>query len=426
MKIKSFLIFLLISQASLAQTEIEKAIMDAKKTATETTTPNQSKIETESEKLEKKLNEEKEKIQSTTQVVQSSDKKTSSTTADKKAVENVVKLTKEETEMLKRRMKSLKERPDLIVNQNAEAETKNIYSPAPVFNKKSPLQDEKSVHSSYAVERDSNIILSQPISYKDSFTVQMCFNTGLTLTFDESIKTTIQTAIVDDMNMIGAVVAENKRGAYIHLKNPIMDGSYFETAVRLVRKEDDKTYLINIVAQPCPKRELIPFPRVIYLKDKDNASLTIQKRNPLLTPQDTIITESFGYPRIPKKRITVYDMVASPGSEYVVFGVELQMPDKSKEKVDLNNFKFAFLDNLQINKIDSKVEYLAVPSVKVTEMRGVSTLRFKTTVQINKKYIRENRYVYLMFVDKDEKHYQYVPIDTLPYFKSLMDRGFDL
>lgn len=415
MNLKSFLILFFISQISVAQTEIEKAIADAKKTSQEVT----DKKETESEKLDKKLDEKTKLGEIEKKVIE---EKKPQENKDK----NSIKLTKEESETLKRRMRSLKDRPDLISSQN-EADSKNIYSPAPVHRKKSTVQNEESVQNAYTLERDSGLILSQPISYKDTFNVQMCFNMGLTLTFDESIKTSIQTAIVDDLTMIGATVLENKRGAYIHLKQPIPEGQYLETAVRLIRKEDDKTYYVNIIAQPCPKRELIPFPRVIYLKEKDNLSLTIQRKNPLLTPQDTIITESLGYPRIPKKRITVYDMVASPGSEYVVFGVEIQVPDKNdKEKFDLKSLKFTILDNIQINKVQSQFDYLPIPSQKVTEMRGVSTLRFKATVQINKKYIQNDRYIYLMVVDKEDKHYQYVPIDTLPYFKSLIDRGFDL
>jgi hypothetical protein len=415
--IRSFLILFLFSQMTLAQTAIEQAIMDAKKTSSEVSS---DKNQSESEKLDKQLSEEKAKV------TEMEKKITSEAKPDITKKEEVsIKLTKEESLLLKRRLKSLKERPDLIASQN-ENDSKNIYSPSPVFRKKSTVQNEDSVKNSFTLERDSSLILHQPISYKDAFNVQMCFNAGITLTFDESIKTTIQSAIVDDLSMLGATVLDNKRGTYIHLKQPIPEGQYLETAVRINRKEDDKTYFINIIAQPCPRKELIPFPRVIYLKEKDNVSLTIQKKNPILTPQDTIITESYGYPRIPKKRITVYDMVSSPGSEYVVFGVEIQVPDRAKEKFDLNTFKFTILDNLQINRVQSVFEYLPIPSAKVTEMRGVSTLRFKATVQINKKYIQNDRYIYLMFVDKEEKHYQYVPVDTLPYFKSLIDRGFDL
>lgn len=338
----------------------------------------------------------------------------------------VFKLTKEESEMLKRRYKTLKDRPDLMEDTKEVKKNNPIYKPSPVQYEKSSPQNEESVRKSTIMERDSQLILHKFLSYRDALTVKICFKNALTLTFDDTIDTTISTVITDDTLFIGAKETENKRGAIVHLKQEVPQGQYWESAIRLVRKSDDKTYLINLIALPCPTDELIPFPRVVYLKDKDSYQKTINKNSQLTTPEDNIINKSMGLPRIQKKRITFYDMVANSGSDWVVFGVEVQIPENDKEKIDLSKYKFVFLDNFQINTVDSRIEYMPIPSAKITEMRGISTFRFNAKVNINKEYIMNSRYLYFMLVDSDEKHYQYLKIDTLPYFKSLRSRGMEL
>lgn len=413
MKILSILSILLISQLVLAQTEIEKAIADAKKTSAET--PMQSKPADKpavipapvnnSPMVEKKLDDSKQP-----------------TAGDQK----INQLSRKESEILKRRKSRSSNGSSDSMPPSKEADADFlIYNPAYPKYKKTPIQNEESVRNSYVLERDSQLVITQYVSYKDALNVQMCFLNGLTLTFDDSIDTTIQTAIVDNSEFVGAVVADNKRGVYVHLKNQIPAGGHLESAIRLVRKSDDKTYLINLVALPCPQNELVPYPKVIYLKDKDSQP-QIYKKNNVLTPQDFVISKSMGYPRLNKKRINIYDMVASSGSDWVVFGIEVQIPDNTKEKLDLSKFKMMFLDNLQINEIQSKVEYLAIPSEKITQMRGVTTFRFKASVQINKNYIMNDRMLHFMFLDTEEKHYQYLPFDVKPYFNSLINRGLDL
>ena len=424
MKLSIALIILFsLSLAQAQNSEIDKAIADYKKVSDKNSTN-----KTESEKLDE-LEAQKNQSVSTEVKTEIKENKTEKTTEDKKTVmveKNVNKLSKEETEMLKRRFQSLvkpiKDRPDLLENESAS----KVYDPAPVHYRKTPLQKEESVRESFQLERDSQLILHQYISYKDAFTVQICYTNGLSLTFDDTVETTIQSAIADDQDYLGAIVAENKRGAYIHLKQPVPEGSYWETAVRLVRKSDDKTYLINVIARSCPKAELNPFPRVIYLKDKDNSQPVIGRKNNVNTPQDKILNLSSGFPKTNSKRVRVYDMVASSGSEWVVFGIEIQMPNGVKETKDLSKLQFFFLDNFQINDISAKIEFLPIPSEVRTKYVGVSTLRFKATVNINKQYIMNDRYLHFMLLDQDEKSYQYTRIDVLPYFKSLIKRGMDL
>lgn len=405
---------LLVSNISFAQNnpEIDQALIDAKETE---------------RLLNQKPQEQQEPVE-----VKAEEPKTSTTTVKKDAKKldfnpgKVFKLSKEESEMLKRRYKSLKDRPDLADDKDTKKVNNPIYQPAPVHFEKSSPQNEDSVRKSIIMERDSQLILHKFISYKDTLTVKICFKNALTLTMDDTIDTTLSTVVTDDVQFIGAQVTENKRGAIVHLKQEVPSGQYWESAIRLVRKSDDKTYLINLLALPCPTDELIPFPRVIYLKDKDSYQKSIYKNSQVTTPEDNIINKSLGLPRIQKKRINFYDMVASSGSDWVVFGVEMQMPGNTKEKIDLSKYKFVFLDNFQVNTVDSQIEYMPIPSEKITQMRGVSTFRFNAKVNINKEYIMNRRYLYFMLVDNEEKHYQYLKIDTLPYFRSLRSRGMEL
>lgn len=352
--------------------------------------------------------------QSTPKMLKQEDKKNEVKKEIKKE-EKVAKLTKEESELLKSKFRPLKSRPDLL--QEIEDEKKQlspIYSPAPTREKND---------DGFIVERDSTKIVTKRMSVTDSLNLKICFNAGVQITLDEDISTTLQTILLDDKIFFDSLPFDNNRGAYVRLKTPVPEGMYWESSIRLVRKSDDKAYLINLYALPCPVGPY-PFPKIVYLKEK---RLVLNKKNNIFTPEDTIIAFSEGLPRVQKNRIRVYDMVTSPGSDWAVFGVEIQFPNrKSKDfNSDLSKY-FKFLDNLQINSIDSKIEYLPIQSEKSTQSRGISTMRFKITVNINKNYIINNRYLHMMFVDKEESHYQFVRIDILPYFLSLKKRGFEL
>jgi hypothetical protein len=152
-----------------------------------------------------------------------------------------------------------------------------------------------------------------------------------------------------------------------------------------------------------------------------------------MTPEDTIIHHSKGLPRIQKNRIRIYDMLMDAGSDWAIFGVEVQLPGTiSTDKMKLP--KMIVLDNLQISNLNDnssglgKVawEYLPLQSQKASELRGTITMRYKLTVPINKSYILKRRYLHLMYLDEDGGYYQYIRVDTMPYFYSLLKRGLEL
>lgn len=332
-----------------------------------------------------------------------------------KKKEQPMRLSQEESDLLKVKFKSLKDNPELLreINEDKKQPTP-VYVPAPARDKS---------EDTYVLERDSAKIITKSMSVTDSINLKLCFNAGVQVVFNEDISTTIQTVVIDDQIFFDARPFENNRGVYVRLKQPIPPGMYWESAVRLVRKLDDKSYLVNLIGLPCPDGAY-PYPKVVYLKEKYSI---LDKNAKVLTPQDTIISLSQGLPRVQKNVIRVYDMVASSGSEWVVFGVEVKFPNRKAQDFskDFSRY-FKMLDNLQISEIPTKIEYLPLQSEKATKSYGVPTMRFKMVVNVGKNYIMNNRYLHMMFVDSVESHYQYVKIDTLPYFLSLKKRGFEL
>jgi hypothetical protein len=301
----------------------------------------------------------------------------------------------------------------VIVETKTSAESKSgaIYDPVP---------NEPGVkQNGFVVDRDSQTIITKRVGTKDAITIKMCIAYGVSIILDESIDTELQRILLDDKIFFDAQDFDNKRGVFVRLKKPIPDGSRWESAIRLVRKSDDRTYLVNLVGVGCPEGN-IDFPKVVYLKEKFD--VLSARQSEVMAPEDKIIEVSQGLPRKNLHEVKVYDMVASPGSDWVVFGVEIQKATISKP----DKIEFAALDNLQINKLNVKAEYMKLQSDKSTELRGESTYRFKIMMAIDKSYIFKNRFVHLVYLNKETKHYQYIQIDTLQYFKSLKERGFDL
>lgn len=321
-------------------------------------------------------------------------------------------ISQEEEQMLKIWEKEQAQKDKKASTPSQEVKNKRpIYVPAPV---------EEGDEDSVLMERDSSKIVVRRMGPQDSLNVKMCFSAGLTVTLDQDIQDEFQRIILDDKIFFDAQEMDNHRGVYVRMKRQVPEGKHWESALRLIRKSDDKTYLINLIGLPCPPTGMTPFPKAVYIKDHVGL---MQSNTKALTPEDTIIAMSKGLPRIQKNRIRFYDMLASSGSNWYVFGIEVQYPNPSKKTTMP---KMIVLDNLQVSQIPSKLEYLPVHSQKATDARGVSTLRFKLTVNINKNYVLKSRYLHVMFLDEESGHYQYVRVDTLPYFLSLIRRGFEL
>jgi hypothetical protein len=273
----------------------------------------------------------------------------------------------------------------------------------------------------YLVERDSPKIVVKQMSHMDTLNIKMCASAAVTVAFDDSFTgAELQTVVLDDLEYFEAKPFQNNKAVLVKLKNPIQKGSHWESALRLVTKQNDKTFLVNLLGVACPETGANPFPKVYYIKEKHGL---LGKDAKVYTPEDTIIEASEGLPRKNKNVVRVYDMVASSNSSWMTFGVEVQYhnPDSKKTRLLMK-----VLDNMQINILPSQLEQMALQSRKASEFYGVPTLRFNLTVNIDKSYVLNNRYIYLMLLDKETQHYQYKQIDLLKYFISLKKRGFNI
>lgn len=302
--------------------------------------------------------------------------------------------------------------PPLMKASKKSAPSK-VYVPAPVIDQAS--------QNGYLTERDSTKIVNVKLSQNDVLNVNVCYSAGVQVALDDSLGgEKFQRTIIDDADYFEAKEFSNKRGVYFKLKEPIQPGFYWESALRLVSENNDRAYLINLLGVPCPEGPN-PFPKIYYIgayTEKIGGSNTA-----VMTPEDMIITASEGLPRRSQNAIRVYDMVATAGSRHMVFGVEIQYPKVVPEKEQL---LMKVLDNLQTSIKKSNMIPLALPSAKASEHYGVPTLRFNLVVNIDKDYIINRRYIYLMVLSKATNHYQYKQIDLLPYFQSLKKRGFKL
>lgn len=306
-----------------------------------------------------------------------------------------------------------KKMPPLYQQKNNSGSRK-IYTPAPVVN--------QAEQNGYLLERDSTKIVNVKMSQQDVLNVRVCISAGVSVSLDEESMAgeKFQRVIIDDNDYFEAKEFDNKRGVYFRLKQAIQPGFFWESALRLVSETNDKSFLVNLLGVPCPDGPN-PYPKVYYIGAY--AEQVNGLNTSILTPEDLIIQASEGLPRISKNVIRVYDMVTSAGSPYAVFGVEVQYHKSYPER---DKLLMKVLDNHQTTIKESKMKPLKLQSEKATEFYGVPTLRFNLVVNIDKDYIINRRYIYLMVLSQATGHYQYQQIDLLPFLSSLKKRGYKL
>lgn len=291
-----------------------------------------------------------------------------------------------------------------------------IYTPSPV--------GQGVTRPGFAVNRDSTSIVTYPVSVYDAVNIYTCVADGVGINLDESIKSKFQDVFTGDDKYFTYRVQNNRRGVFVRLKRPVPEGGSWVSSLRLYRDEDDKAYIINLIGVPCPA-DILRFPKQVYLTEKINRAARLDDKlkladNEVLTPEDTIIAASNGFDSTDIYKIQVYDMVASSGAKAITLGVELD------SLTDQDDGEFKVLDYHQITQIKTEFRYLDLQSKKASGIRGKKVQRFNLTVRVDKDYILGRKYIYLMYINKKKKNYEYVRIDLAQYMKSLKDRGFDL
>lgn len=310
---------------------------------------------------------------------------------------------------------------------------KKIYKPAPKVGNDFELKG-------YDIERDSDLILEETLSKNDILNVSFCRNSPVQFNLDKNFKDKMQQAIVDNTSDFEAKPFLNKKAVYVKFKESPSKNQVFETTLRLVMESNDVTYFIKLFAEKCPSKGASPYPIAYNLKKQGSKSLTFEDEN-LMTPEDKILMLSEGLPRKNGfNKISFRDMKTSSNSDVYVFSLEIQYRDYPKTlKLDDKSVQprprqpmIHVLDNFQMNLKKNKLRYL--PSVTKAilnfkekreelaenNMKGLE--RYSFYVNIDKKWMRKSRYIYVMLKFPDTKHYEYYMIDLYEYFKKLKDR----
>lgn len=286
----------------------------------------------------------------------------------------------------------------------------------------SPIRakDAKTIESRAAINRDDPGIVTRYVTTKDSVTIEMCFSAGVTISLDDDTKETIQSADLDDNLYFSRALFKNGRSVYVRMiKELDSKADFWESSIRIMRASDDKIYLVNLVALRCTD-DTSAFPKVVYLKDKPDV---VAPSGSLLSPEDKVIRETKGYPRRNNDKVMIADMVTTSGSQSIYLALEVQPEVALKNGAHL---RFAVLDNFELSNISFKREWLKESTKKATKERGRQAIRYNLAIDVNKDYITKSRFINLLVINEQTKHYQKIRVDLLKRFYGLKELGLDL
>lgn len=310
----------------------------------------------------------------------------------------------------------------IIEDQNAKKvldiikDTKRTFTPS--------FQKKGAVNPNLTVYRDNDQVVTINMTTEDIVDTNICVHSPIRVLLGNSIADEISQAILDTPKSFSAEILNDKRSAMIMMANGMKrDGTVFRSRVRLIRKSDFKSYIINLNAQACPASGRFGFPSEIIIEDKQKSG--INENVNLKTPEDLILDITDGLPRKNhENQIELYSGLMSPGSDYSMLAINIKIGNTTRDKFYP---QFYVLDSLQGRVIEMQEPvYLAKESKAVTDRIKHSILRFNLFIKINKKYILERDSVYLVIVEHGERYYQKVKIPMSALREKLINHGYDL
>lgn len=282
-------------------------------------------------------------------------------------------------------------------------------------------EKKRSYNENFKILRDDKRIMTLQMNVDDVVKTTVCFNSPLRVVLGASTGDKISQAIVDDRIFSDPEVSKDERSVYVVMKQPIKkQDEVWKTGLRVIRQSDSRAYFFAIEMIACPPEEM-DLPTEIVVNRKE----TVTKMNDqLLAPEDFITELSFGFPRKNKENILdVYDGIVLAGSEWQVLSISVKIGNPNKTRLGAD---IVFLDSLQIRELESSFKYIPISSKKVTDDTNVSTLRFTASVKVNKRYVMERNYIYMMFIDHEGKYYQYAKIPLKDLFEKKNYEGYEL
>ena len=295
-------------------------------------------------------------------------------------------------------------------------DTKRTFNPS--YKKKGSL------NNNLTLFRDTDQIITLNMSTNDAIDANICFQSPIRILLGNSITDSISQAISDDPNSIDAAVLKDERSIFVLMKKEMKaEGSIYRTRVRIIRKSDNRSYIINLNAQACPGAGRFGFPSELIIEERSQSSADENDR--IRTPEDLILGLTNGLPRKNlENQIELYGGAMSPGSDYAMIAVSVKIGNTTR-----GNFypQFYVLDSLQSRVLGMQEPiYLEKESRAVTERIGHPILRFNLFLKINKKYIIERDSIHLIMIENGEKYYQKVRIPTSALRDRLINYGYDL
>ncbi len=284
-------------------------------------------------------------------------------------------------------------------------------------------------NSKLRVVRDDNRIMKVPMSIKDRVDLMTCYNSPTIIKFGESVDHKVNAVYLGNHKFFAAKKLEqNEKAVLISMTKPLDKGN-FQTTLWLERTGDKRSYVFNLIAEPCPSKGILPYPAEVVIEDKLGV---VSKNQRLMIPSDLIMELSKGMPmKNDANFIRVNGLMATANSSFVGLSISIILKNTpgakdSKGNPIIKKPKFVFLDSLKVRTIDNDSKYLEHSSKGESKINQLSTLRFDTLLNVDKKYIFERRFVYLMVLFEDLGYYQLVKIPLKDLHDDLRKKGFEV
>lgn len=286
------------------------------------------------------------------------------------------------------------------------------------------FQKKGSFNPNMTVYRDDNQIVTINMSTNDVVDANICAQSPIRILLGNTITDKISEALADDKASIDSMVLDDKRSAFVMMKKEMLkENRVYRTRVRIIRKSDNRSYIINLNAQACPASGRFGFPSEIIIEEKPVANPNENMK--ISTPEDLILEITNGFPRKNhENQIEVYGGAMSAGSDYIMIAFNVKIGNTTRSKLYP---QFYVLDSLQSRIVEMQAPiYLEQQSRAVSERVGHPIMRFKMFLNINKKYIVERDSIYLVMIENGENYYQKIRIPTSELREKLINRGSDL
>jgi hypothetical protein len=295
-------------------------------------------------------------------------------------------------------------------------DTKRTYTPS--------FQKKGSSNNNLTVYRDNDQIVTVSMSTSDVIDTNICFQSPVRILLGNTITDSIFQAVADDPVSIDAKVLKDERSVFVMMKKEMRkENKIYRTRIRIIRKSDNRSYLININAQACPSSGRFGFPSEIIIEEKLAGSSS--DNNKIKTPEDLILDITNGFPRKNhENQIELYGGIMSAGADYCMIAINVKVGNTTREKFYP---QFYVLDSLQGRVVEMQEPiFLDKESKAVTDRVKHPILRFNLFLKINKRYIVERDSIHLVMIENGEKYYQKVRIPMSALRERLINHGYDL